>query len=57
MLNPGDIILLCLLAVGVGLAARNLRKGGGGCSGGCAGCSGCASPREPREETEDPEDQ
>ena len=55
MLSPGDIILLCLLAVGVGLAARNLRKGGGGCSGGCAGCSGCASPREPREETEDPE--
>ncbi|HIX64836.1 MAG TPA: FeoB-associated Cys-rich membrane protein [Candidatus Anaerotruncus excrementipullorum] len=44
-----DYLVLGLLAVGVFFALRAVRRGAGGCSGGCAGCAraqGCRRRRE-----------
>ena len=44
-----DYLVLWLLAVGVFFALRAVRRGAGGCSGGCAGCAraqGCRRRRE-----------
>lgn len=40
----GNLIVIAILAVIVGLAIRSLwknHKNGGGCGGGCEGCSSC----------------
>nr|WP_325184931.1 FeoB-associated Cys-rich membrane protein [uncultured Oscillibacter sp.] len=44
----GNIIVLTVLAVAVGLAVRSLwksRKSGGGCSGDCGNCGSCGGCR------------